>query len=120
MHYTEDSEKVYKDLEKLIMRYNIRSDLLNHEIEEKHVTYLAEYFDNVMFYVHVLELTNAEKEDIKQLVTVPGNQAAMSECLMLWKKHNPFNATLRALLTILLKLKKESIAAKLCEFYSQN
>ena len=101
-------------LGRLMEMCGANSDQLNCEIEEKDITYLAEYFDNVELYVRVFGLTPAEQVDVGR---IRDNQVAMTECLSLWRKHNPSTATLRTLLEILLKLKKEEIASKVCKYF---
>ena len=93
------------------------SDQTDCEIEEKDIPYLAKHFDNVELYLMVFELTTAEQADVKIIVHVHGNQEAMAKCLSLWRKHNPSTATLRALLDILLRLGREEIATKVCDYY---
>ena len=87
------------------------------EIEQKDITYLAQHFDNVELYLRVFGLTTAEQANVRRMVHVHGNQIAMAECLSLWRRHNPSTATLRALLDILLRLRKEEIASKVHNYY---
>ena len=94
--------------------YNRSSDLLDSEIEEDEVTYLAAHFDDVMLYLKVLKLSSSEQADVKKIAHLHGNQVAMAECLSLWRKHNPSIATLGKLLNILLTLRKEEVAMKIC------
>ena len=97
--------------------YNISSDQLNLEIEESDVTYLAAHFDNVEPYLNILGLTNSEQVHVRRTANLSGNQVAMAECLSLWRHHNPSIATLRTLLDILLKLRKEDVAVKICSYF---
>lgn len=62
-------------------------------------------------YLEAFELSTAEQTDVKNLIT-KGTQIAMNECLSIWKRHNPSTATVRTLLNILKKLRKEEIALK--------
>ena len=103
-------------LEKLAEVYSISSDQLDCEIEDSDMILLAGYFDNVEYYLHVLRLTPAEQVYIRKKVG-DGNQIAMKHCLLIWKQHNPSTATLRTLLEILLRLKKEEIALNVCKYY---
>ena len=91
-------------------------DQLDCEIEDDDIIILADYFDDVEYYLSVLGLSPAEQIDVRSK-TAKGNRIAMNHCLLLWKQHNPSTATLRALLEILLKLKKEEIASKVCKCY---
>ena len=90
------------------------SDQLDCEIEEGDITYLAQHFDNVELYLRVFGLTAAEQNDVRQK---QGTHVAMTECLSLWRRHNPSTATLRTLLDILLSLRKEEIASNVCSYY---
>ena len=107
-------------MEKLAEIHNLRNDQLNCEIEEEDIITLAGYFDNVEYYLSALGLITAEQTDIKFKKVTEGTQIAMNECLTLWKRHNPSAATLRALLEILLRLKKVEIASKVCQYYYPN
>ena len=97
--------------------YNISSDQLDAEIEESDVTFLAAYFDNVELYLKVVGLTEGEQADVKRMAHTQGNQAAMTECLSLWRQHNPSTVILRTLLDILLKLRKQEVASNVCGYY---
>ena len=104
-------------MEKLTEMYGMSSDQLDCEIEKEDMIILASYFDNVEFYLDKLRLTAAEQADVKFKKVTEGTQIAMSHCLSLWKRHNPSTATLITLLEILLSLRKEEIASKLCNYY---
>ena len=104
-------------LDSLRRDYNISSDQLDLEIEENDVTYLAAHFDDVELYLNILGLTTSEQVDVRKMANLSGNQVAMAKCLLLWRRHNPSVATLRTLLDILLKLKKEDIAGKICGYF---
>ena len=101
-------------LEFLTKTYNIGSHLLDFEIKDEDVTYLAEHFDNVELYLKVMGLTASEQADVRRMAHVHGNQVAIAECLSLWRQHDPPTATLRKLLEVLVNLKKEEVATKIC------
>ena len=88
---------------------------LDSPIEEKDIIKLSSYFDN--YLVH-LELTTSQQTDIKNLVHTRGTQIAMSEALRLWREHNPFDATYRALVKVLLDLGKGTVAVDVCTYLS--
>ena len=92
--------------------YSISRDQMACEIEERDIMILAGYFDNVNFYLSVMGLSTSEQVDVRKMSS---NQLAMAECLSLWRRHNPSTATLRALLEILMRLRKEEIASKMCD-----
>ena len=104
-------------LEKLKDKFIMSSDQLDCEIGERDLIMLAEHFDDVELYLRVFGLTTAEQVDVRRMARVHGNQIAMAECLSLWRRHNPSTATLRVLLEILLSLRKEEIASKMCSFF---
>ncbi len=60
-------------------------------------------------------LTRAEQADVNELFHKRGTQVAMTECLTIWKQHNPYAATYRALLELVLRLRKEKIADQICQ-----
>ena len=101
----------------LLKRHNVSSDQLDCEISERDITYLAQHFDNIELYPKVFELTAAEQSDVKLKQLLQGTQAAMTECLSLWRRHSPSRATLKTLLEILLGLNKEEIASNVCSYY---
>ncbi len=83
-----------------------------HEIQQKDVPYLAA---NVGFYVDAMELTPGEQSDVR-LKKTESNHVAMIECLKIWKRKNLSQATFRALLEMLVKLKKGEIADEVCQY----
>ena len=95
---------------------SLMEDQIDCEIEETDIIILADYFDNVENYLSIMGLSRAEQVDVTGKKT-SSNQVAMAKCLSLWRRHNPSTATLRALLEILLSLRKEEIASKVCDYY---
>ena len=79
------------------------------------IPYVAKYFDGVIIYSSAMGLTPSELADVKDLSYRKGIQVAMTECLILWKRHDPVTATHKALLELLLKLSKEEIADQICQ-----
>ena len=74
-----------------------------------------------LFWPSSMGLSPAEQADINELYHKEGTQVAMTKCLILWKKHSPFPfaATYKALLELLLRLKKERIAFEICQHLTQ-
>ena len=103
-------------LKELMEKYSISDDQLDCEIEDKDIIILADYFDEAEYYLSNFGLSPAEQADVRSKTT-KGNRIAMNHCLLLWKQHNPSTATLRTLLEILLRLKKEEIAFRVCKYY---
>ena len=104
-------------LQELIMQYNLTDKQLGSEIEE--IIFLAEHFDGVEIYSNAMGLTRAKQADVNELFHKRGTQVAMTECLTVWKQHNPYAATYRALLELLLRLRKEKIADEICQHLTQ-
>ena len=104
-------------LRELSEKYVISNEQLDSEIEDRDMIMLARYFDNVEYYLSVLELTPAEQTDVRMKTVSEGTQIAMYHCLSVWKQHNPSTATLRTLLEILLSLKKEETASNVCKYF---
>ncbi len=100
-------------------RYSLTDEQLNNEIRDSDNSYLAQYFDDVTIYSNAMGLTPAEQADVNELYHKRGTQVAMTECLTIWKQHNPYAATHRALLELLLRLRKEKIADDICQHLTQ-
>ncbi len=97
----------------LLDKYKLTTSQVDCEIQQKDVPYLAAYFDNVELYVDAMELTPGEQTDVNRK---PNTHIAMIECLRLWKAKKPEQATFRTLLEMLVKLRKEEIAVKVCQY----
>ncbi len=106
-------------LQKLIKRYGPTDEQLNSEIEYSDFPYLVEYFDGVTIYSSAMGLTLAEQADLNALYHARGTQVAMTECLTFWKRHDTSVATYKALLEMLLGLRKEETAHQICQHLTQ-
>ncbi len=62
-----------------------------------------------------MRLSPAEHADVNMLYHREGTQTAMMKCLKIWKQHNPYQATYRALLDIVLGLDKGDTAHQICQ-----
>ena len=107
------SKPVSAVLQQLMDKYQLTTFQINHEIPRTDVSYLAACFDNVELYVDAMELSPSEKSDVL-LTRLDSNHLAMIMCLNIWKRKKLSQATFRALLEMLIKLKKEAIADKVC------
>ncbi len=103
-------------LQELMKRYNLTDEQLNREIVDSDTPVMALNFDDVEMYSIAMGLAIAEQADVKES---RGNQAAMLKCLQVWKERDPFQATYRALLDIVLRLGKGETADKICQQLSQ-
>ena len=100
-------------LQVLLDKYQLSPSQVDCQIQQTHIPYLAAFFDNVGFYVDVMELTPGEQTDVKG---AEANQLAVIKCLKLWKGKNPARATFLTLLEMLVKLRKEEIADQICQY----
>ncbi len=89
------------------------------EIEQRDMTLVAGLFDNMELYFDQLGLKGWERCDVRAKALLNDTQVGMSSALSVWKSHDPWHATYGALLDIVLKLEKESVALKLCEYLDQ-
>ncbi|XP_064391903.1 uncharacterized protein LOC135339643 isoform X3 [Halichondria panicea] len=112
--YPQGSSAQPTTLQRLMDKHKLTTAQVNSEIQQKDIPLLAGYFDNVGFYIYLMELSPGEQSDV-QLKKNESNHLAMIECLTIWKRRKPSQATFRALLEMLVKLKKEEIAAKVCQ-----
>ncbi|XP_064387204.1 uncharacterized protein LOC135335598 isoform X4 [Halichondria panicea] len=108
------AQPVSTALQQLMDKYHLTTSQINREIQQKNIPLLAVHFDNVEFYIYLLELTSGEQSDVR-LKKTESNHLAMIECLAIWKRKKPSQATFRALLEMLVMLKKEGIAAEVCQ-----
>ncbi len=100
----------------LMVKHGVTDEQLDREIEQDDLAPVAMHFDNVELYLNPLKLTGNEKADVKRDAFVKGNQVAVITCLSIWRGYEPSEATFRALIRILLDLRKEEIATKICQY----
>ena len=98
-------------------KYQLTTAQVNREIQQKDVSYLAACFDSVELYVDAMELTPGEQNDVRWN-KIDSNHLAMIKCLKIWRGEKLSQATFRALLVMLVKLKKEKIAEQICQYLS--
>ena len=87
------------------------------EIAESDLPLLAEYFDVVRPCADVMKLSRAEICDILREMSANGTQDAMRLCLQLWRRRNPSIATFKALLEIVMTLKRRDIADDIVKYF---
>ena len=105
-------------IEDLKARTKVTDFQLNTQIEEEDILNFSAHFDNLESYLGYLRLTPSERTDIKDLAQRRSIQVAMSEALRLWRERNPFTATYRALVEMLLNQGKGMVAADVCNYLS--
>ncbi len=86
--------------------------LLNNEIQTKEFVILAAHFDCLEIFMEPLGLVPAQQADVRICRLLNGTQVAIAECLSLWQRSNPSAATYRALVKLLLRMRKYDIASK--------
>ena len=100
-----------------MVKHGVTDQQLDREIEQDDLAPVAMHFDDVELYLNPLKLTDNEQADVKRFVK--DNQVAVINCLSIWRGHKPSEATFRALIRILLDLRKEEIAAKMCPYLKE-
>ena len=103
-------------IEELKKRTGVTDAQLDTQITEHDFSDLAGCFDEVDTYLYKLKLTPAQHTDIKDLACRRNTTVAMTETLKLWCQPNPFAATFRALLEVLLELRRGDVAVKVCQY----
>ncbi|XP_064389835.1 uncharacterized protein LOC135337779 isoform X2 [Halichondria panicea] len=117
---SDDSQvRIQKGTQDLMKQYCLTDEQLNSKIKHSNFPFLAKYFDGVTIYSNALGLTTAEQTDVNVLYQREGTQVAMIKCLSCWNQNNPYAATYKALLNLLLKLRKERIADEICQHLTQ-
>ena len=104
---------------KLMETENITEKQMDTPVEEDDLPWIAQLLDNTDEYVEPLGLTSGEQNDVQDIVaraSTNQTQRGVKLTLKYWQNKNPKEATYRKLLNILLKLKKGSIAIKLCKY----
>ncbi len=102
--------------QQLMDKYQLTTAQIDREIQHEDVPILAAYFDDVDHYIDAMELSRSERSDVRLKGVVHSNHLAMIECLKIWKSKKPSQATFRALLDMLVKLKKGAIADQVCQY----
>ncbi|XP_064387520.1 uncharacterized protein LOC135335853 isoform X4 [Halichondria panicea] len=104
----------------LMVKHGVTDEQLDREIEQDDLAPVAMHFDDVELYLNPLKLTASEQADVRQENYLSrSNQGAVINCLSIWRGHEPSKATFRALIRILLDLRKEKIATKICQYLKE-
>ena len=106
-------------MEELRKKAKVSDVQLDTEITQDDLYELAGYFENVENYIDKLGLTSCQQTAVKDLSKLRDIPTAMTEALRLWRQRNPYAATFRALLDILLALGKGDVADKVCCYIKQ-
>ncbi len=109
------AQPVSTALQQLMDTCPLTTAQVSREIQQEDVSYLAPCFDNVELYVDAMKLTPGEQSNV-QLKKIESNHLAMIECLKIWRGKQRSQATFRALLEMLVKLRKGEIADLVCQY----
>ncbi|XP_064387664.1 uncharacterized protein LOC135335907 isoform X3 [Halichondria panicea] len=93
---------------------------LDREIPDDELPVIAAYFNNVELYSQAMGLTPAEQDDVRTSLHQYDTQTAITRCLLLWQQRDPYKATYRALLELLLRLHRTQVATQVCQYLAQN
>ena len=77
---------------------------------------LSALFDHIDDYFEKFKLTFAEQDEVTRQVHLNGTQAGVKRAMKFWINKDPVKATFRALLQILLSLRKGVIAMHVCQY----
>ena len=103
-------------IEELKKKTGVADIQLDSQIVETDLPDLAGCFDNVDTYLQKFQLTPAQQTDVKNIAHQHNTTVAATQVLRLWRQSNPFAATFRALLEILLDLRKGDVADRVCHY----
>ena len=92
---------------------------LDIEIKERDFHTLGRYFDTLSGFLERLAFTPAERADVNRTADRDGIQAGVAHALRLWQRVDPSKATVRALLEILVGLRRGDIAVQICKYFQQ-
>ena len=100
-----------------MIKHGVTDEQLDREIAQNDYAPVAMHFDDVELYLNPLKLTGNEQADVRRENYISrSNQVAVINCLSIWRGHEPSKATFRALIRILLDLRKKEIATSICQY----
>ncbi|XP_064387526.1 uncharacterized protein LOC135335855 isoform X4 [Halichondria panicea] len=107
-------------LHELMVKHRVTDEQLDREIKQDDFAPVAMHFDDVELYLNPLKLTDNEQADVRRETYLSrSNQVAVINCLSIWRGHEPSEATFRALIRILLDLRKAEIATKIVQYLNE-
>ena len=106
-------------VEKLKRETGVDDSQLATRIREEHLHDLAGCFVQLETYLDRLGLNPAQQTDIHDLAAQRGTQIAMAQALKLWRQPKPWLATYRALVEILLDLRRGDVAFRVCQYITE-
>ena len=109
-------------IEKLKNEHHLTDDQLNRKLSDCDLFYIADFFSSWSQYVETpgLGLSRGEKAQISENPSLVTNTLRMKEALKIWRSLNPYTATFRKLLSILLSLNKQGdVVQDVCLYLSK-
>ena len=106
-------------IEDLQRETEISNSQLDTKVREEDLYDLAGCFDCVETYLDKLGLTAGQQTQVVDLAERRDVQTAMIKALKYWRQPNPFLATYRLLLQILLDLKRGDVAVRVCQYIKE-
>ena len=105
-------------VEELIERGEVTNEQLDEQIQGYDVHQLASYFCSTKQYPPMFKLLPAQVADVNRTFNQNGTQAAMKTALIYWRAQNPFTATFKELVKIMLSLNppEGDIAVNICHY----
>ena len=103
-------------VEKLKRETGIDESQLRTMIRQEDINKIADLFDEVEMYLDKLGLLPAQQTDVKDIAYRHSTALAMTKALKLWRQPDPYAATFRALVEILLDLRRGDVAVRVCQY----
>ena len=94
----------------------MNDQLLDKEIKEEEFHIIGRYFDTLSGLPERLHLTRAECADVKDTAHREGTQSGVAHALSLWRRVDPSRATFRALLDIVVSLRRGDISTDIHKY----
>ena len=94
----------------------LSDEQLDATIEESDLYHVAECYENADDYLEKFELSPAQQTEVEEKCSMRGVLPGIKKALKFWRNKNPLLATYRALLNIILSLKKGDVAVRLCKY----
>ena len=102
--------------------HHLTDDQLDRQLSDRDLFYIADFFDGWSQYVETpgLGLSRGEKAQIAEDPALKSNTSKMKEALKIWRSFNPYTATFRNLLIMLLSLNTQGdVAQDVCLYLSK-
>ena len=108
-----DSELSISELKRAT---GVTDQQLDKELEDIDFYMLGVQFDTVFGLLEELGLNPADRANVKRRVDHESIQSGVALALRLWQSVNTSAATFRALVRILLRLRKGNVAVRICNY----